>query len=169
MQNITPFLWFDDNAEEAVNFYVSIFKNSKIDTITRYSAAGPGPEGGVMTISFQLDGTDFVALNGGHSAPDGHELTPRITLASSSAISFVVNCPTQAEVDELWERLIDRGDPMQCGWLKDKYGVTWQIVPEGLSELFGDEDPDKVNRAMRAMFEMEKLDINVLRRASEGR
>jgi predicted 3-demethylubiquinone-9 3-methyltransferase (glyoxalase superfamily) len=168
MQNVTPFLWFDDNAEEAVNFYVSTFNNTKIDSITRYSEAGPGPEGSVMTIAFALDGTDFIALNGGRQTPDGSELGEEFTLKSSSAVSFVVNCATQSEVDRLWDKLTDGGEPLQCGWVRDKFGVTWQIVPDGLSELFSDEDPDKVQKAMKAMFGMQKLDINALRRAQKS-
>ena len=168
MQNITPFLWFDDNAEEAVNYYVSLFKNSRIDTVTRHGDAGPGKPCAVMTIAFQIEGTDFLALNGGRQDLEGGDLSSRFTLASSSAISFVVNCETQADVDRLWDELLKGGEPMQCGWIKDKYGVTWQIVPKGLSDLFSDEDPAKVQRAMTAMLEMEKLDINVLRKAAAG-
>lgn len=165
MQNITPFLWFDDNAEEAVNYYVSIFKNSKIEHISRYGDAGPREKGKVMTVSFQLDGLDFIALNGGRQRRDGSELDPRFELSASSAVSFVVSCPTQDEVDRLWDELSKGGAPMQCGWITDKFGVTWQIVPEGLVELLSSDDKEKSTRAMTAMMEMEKLDINELRRA----
>ena len=168
MQNITPFLWFDDNAEEAANYYVSLFKNSKITNLTRYDGAGPGDDGGVMTVSFTLDGTDFVALNGGRQCPDGTALDSRFDLAASSAVSFVVNCPTQAEVDRLWDELGKEGKPMQCGWITDKFGVTWQIVPEGFIDLIASDDQERSTRARMAMFEMEKLDINALRRAYEG-
>lgn len=164
MQNITPFLWFDDNAEEAANYYVSIFKNSKIDHISRYGDAGPREKGKVMTVSFQLDGLEFVALNGGRQRRDGSDLDPRFELSESSAVSFVVNCPTQAEVDRLWGELSNGGEPMQCGWIRDKFGVTWQIVPEGLVDLISSDDEEKSTRAMAAMMEMEKLDINELRR-----
>jgi predicted 3-demethylubiquinone-9 3-methyltransferase (glyoxalase superfamily) len=168
MQNITPFLWFDDNAEEAANYYVSIFKNSKIDHVARYGEAGPGEKGKVMTVSFQIDGLEFVALNGGRKQLDGSDLAPRFDLAASSAVSFVVNCPTQAEVDRLWDELSNGGEPMQCGWIRDKFGVTWQIVPEGFVELISSGDEERSTRAMAAMMEMEKLDINELRRAYEG-
>lgn len=129
MQKITPFLWFDDKAEEAVNFYTSIFKNSKIVNITRYGEVGPGPKGTVMIGTFQLDGQEFIALNGG----------PHFTF--SEAISFLVNCETQEEVDELWEKLSEGGEKVECGWLKDKYGVSWQIVPTVLGEMMNDPDP----------------------------
>lgn len=154
MQKITPFLWFDNQAEEAANFYVSLFKNSKIGKITRYSDAGPGPSGSVLTIEFQLAGQTFVALNGG----------PKFKF--TEATSFVVNCETQAEVDEYWEKLSDGGEKSRCGWLKDKYGLSWQVVPTGLSELL-QGDPVRVKRAMEALMQMDKLDINVLRRAYE--
>jgi predicted 3-demethylubiquinone-9 3-methyltransferase (glyoxalase superfamily) len=169
MQNITPFLWFDENAEEAVNFYVSTFENSKIDSVNRYGQAGPGREGSVMTISFQLDGLDFVALNGGRQHRDGSALDSRFDLSASSAVSFVVRCPTQGEVDRLWDKLSDGGVAMQCGWIRDKFGTTWQIVPDGLVELISGDDSEKSGRAMKAMFEMEKLDINALKQAAEGR
>jgi predicted 3-demethylubiquinone-9 3-methyltransferase (glyoxalase superfamily) len=168
VQNITPFLWFDDNAEEAANYYVSLFKNSKIEHVSRYGDAGPGKKGTVMTVSFTLDGLEFVALNGGRQRRDDSELDPRFDLAQSSAVSFVVNCPTQAEVDRLWAELSNGGEPMQCGWIRDKFGVTWQIVPEGLVDLISSDDDEKSTRAMSAMMEMEKLDINELRRAYEG-
>jgi len=156
MKKITPFLWFDDKAEEAMNFYVSIFKNSKVGTVTRYGEAGPGPKGSVMTATFQLDGQDFIALNGG----------PHFKF--TEAISLSVDCKTQEEVDELWERLSQGGQKSQCGWLKDKYGLSWQIVPSVLGEQLGDKDPEKSKRVMQAMLKMTKLDIRALRQAYEG-
>jgi predicted 3-demethylubiquinone-9 3-methyltransferase (glyoxalase superfamily) len=153
MQKITPFLWFDGQAEEAMNFYVSIFKNSKIRGITRNGEGGPGPKGSVMSASFQLDGQDFIALNGG----------PHFTF--SPAISMFVNCETQQEVDELWEKLSAGGEKQQCGWLKDKYGLSWQIIPSALGELMGDPDPVKSQRVMRAMLQMTKIDIAGLQQA----
>jgi len=147
MQKITPFLWFDDQAEEAMNFYTSIFKNSKIGSITRYGEAGPGTKGAVMSVTFQLDGQEFMALNGG----------PHFTF--SPAISFFVNCETQAEVDELWAKLSDGGEEEQCGWLKDKYGVSWQIIPSGLIEMLYGQDAEKSQRAMNAMLQMVKIDL----------
>lgn len=167
MQGITPFLWFDDNAEEAVNFYVSVFKNAKIDSVNRFGEETPGPQGRVMTIAFSLDGTDFVAFNGGHTSPDGDDLRPAFSLATSRAISFVVTAKTQAELDVLWEKLVDGGQPLQCGWLTDKFGVTWQVVPEGLSDLLAGQDAEGSGRAMQAMLAMVKLDIDVLKRAYE--
>ncbi len=163
MQNITPFLWFDDNAEEAVNFYVATFKNSKIDSVNRW---GEGET--VLTIDFVLDGTDFSALNGGRTKPDGEELGSQFDLKASSAVSFVVTCKTQADVDEVWEKLLPGSETMQCGWIRDKFGVTWQIVPEGMLELFGDPDRERAQRAMAAMMEMVKLDINAMRKAAAG-
>ena len=148
-------MWFDNQAEEAVNFYVSIFKNSKITSIDRYGEAGPGPKGTVMTASFELEGQGFMALNGG---PE-YKFT--------EAISFFVNCETQAEVDELWAKLSAGGEEGPCGWLKDKYGVSWQIVPTILGELLNDPDPEKSGRVMKAMLQMKKLDINTLRQAYE--
>jgi predicted 3-demethylubiquinone-9 3-methyltransferase (glyoxalase superfamily) len=155
MQKITPFLWFDHQAEEAANFYVSIFKNSKISTVNRYGEAGPGPKGTVMTIAFQLDGQEFVALNGGPLFP------------FTQAISFVVNCETQEEVDELWEKLSAGGKQQQCAWLTDKFGVPWQIVPTQLVTLLSDPDPVKSARVMQAMLQMTKIDIAALKRAYE--
>ena len=155
MQNITPFLWFDDNAEEAMNFYVSIFKNSRVGNVTRYGEAGPGPKGSVMSATFQLDGQEFYALNGGPV----FKFTP--------AISFFVNCETQAEIDELWERLSAGGEKSQCGWLTDKYGLSWQIVPSILGKLLADRDPAKAKRVMEAMLQMHKLDILKLKQAYE--
>jgi len=157
MKRITPFLWFDDKAEEAMNFYVSIFKNSKVGSVTRYGEAGPGPKGTVMTATFQLDGQDFIALNGG----------PHFKF--TEAISFSVDCKTQAEVDELWEKLTEGGQESRCGWLKDKYGLSWQIVPAVLTEMLGDKDPEKSKRVMGAMLQMNKLDIKTLKQAYEGR
>jgi len=155
MQKITPFLWFDGKAEEAMNFYTSIFKNSKIKSVTRYGEAGPGPKGTVMTGTFQLEGQDFMALNGG----------PHFTF--SPAISFFVNCQTQQEVDELWEKLSEGGEKGRCGWLKDKYGLSWQIVPSALGEMLQDEDAEKSKRVMKAMLQMDKIDIKALKQASE--
>jgi predicted 3-demethylubiquinone-9 3-methyltransferase (glyoxalase superfamily) len=153
MQKITPFLWFDGKAEEAMNFYVSIFKNSKIVSATRYGEAGPGPKGTVMTVKFELDGQEFVALNGG----------PQFTF--TEAISFVVNCATQQEVDEFWEKLSAGGEKSRCGWLKDKYGLSWQVVPTVLVEMLQDKDAEKSKRVMQAMLQMDKLDINTLKQA----
>jgi predicted 3-demethylubiquinone-9 3-methyltransferase (glyoxalase superfamily) len=153
MKKITPFLWFDGKAEEAMNFYISIFKNSKVVSITRYGEAGPGPKGSVMTAAFQINGQEFVALNGG----------PQFTF--SPAISFVVNCETQQEVDELWEKLSEGGEKQVCGWLKDKYGLSWQVVPTVLPEMLQDKDPEKANRVMQAMLQMGKIDIKTLKQA----
>jgi predicted 3-demethylubiquinone-9 3-methyltransferase (glyoxalase superfamily) len=155
MQKITPFLWFDSKAEEAANFYVSVFKNSKIVSIMRYGEAGPGPKGSVMSATFQLDGQDFIALNGG----------PMFTF--SPAISFFVNCESQEEVDKLWEKLSEGGEKQRCGWLKDKYGVSWQIVPTVLGQLLQDKDGEKSKRVMNAMLQMDKLDITTLKQAYE--
>jgi predicted 3-demethylubiquinone-9 3-methyltransferase (glyoxalase superfamily) len=152
-QAITPFLWFDGKAEEAANFYVSVFKNSRIHNIYRYGDAGPGPKGSVMTVEFELDGQRFVGLNGGPQYKFTH------------AVSFAVNCKTQAEVDELWAKLTDGGQEVQCGWLTDKFGLSWQIIPEGAVELFGGDNPKKSQAAMQAMFGMKKLDIAALRQA----
>ncbi len=155
MQKITPFLWFDGKAEEAMNFYTTIFKNSKVVDIRRYGDAGPGPKGSVMSATFQLDGQEFIALNGG----------PHFKF--SPAISFFVRCETQGEVDELWERLLEGGEPQRCGWLTDKYGLSWQIVPTVLGELLQDNDAEKSSRVMRAMLAMVKLDIAALKEAYE--
>jgi len=152
-QKTTPFLWFDHQAEEAVGFYTSIFKNSKVETITRYGEAGPGPKGSVMTVAFELDGQKFVALNGGPH----YKFTP--------AISFVVNCETQQEVDEFWEKLSAGGGIVECGWVTDKYGVSWQIVPTVLLEMLQDKDAEKSQRVMKAMLQMKKLDIARLEQA----
>ena len=157
MQKITPFLWYDTQAEEAANFYVSIFKNSKVVSVARYGEAGPGPKGSAMTVAFELDGQKFVALNGG----------PHFKF--TEAVSFVVNCTSQEEVDYFWEKLLEGGGKeSQCGWLKDKYGLSWQIVPTVLPELLQDKDPEKANRVMQAMMKMVKIDIETLKRAAEG-
>ena len=157
MQKIAPFLWFDDKAEEAAKFYTSIFKNSKILSITRYGEEGAKaagrPAGSVMTVVFKLEGQEFIALNGG----------PVFTF--SPAISFVVNCKTQKEVDELWEKLSEGGEKGQCGWLKDRYGVSWQVVPTVLGEMLQDKDPKKSKRVMEAMLKMDKIDIQTLKQA----
>ena len=156
MQKITPFLWFDNNAEEAMNFYTSIFKNSKVLTVSRYGEAGPGPAGAVMTAEFELEGQEFVALNGG----------PRFKF--TEAISFVVNCETQEEVDYFWEKLSEGGEKSRCGWLKDKFGLWWQVVPVILAELMSDPDPEKSKRVMRSMLTMDKIEIEPLKRAHAG-
>ena len=153
MQKITPFLWFDSKAEEAANFYVSIFKNSKILSISRYGEAGPGPKGTVMVVRFQLDGQEFLALNGG----------PQFTF--SPAISLVANCETQQEVDELWEKLSAGGKKQNCGWLTDKYGLSWQVVPTLVGKLMQDKDAEKTKRVMQAIMQMNKLEIAGLKRA----
>ena len=157
MQKITPFLWFNDNAEEAVNFYRSVFKNSKIGKVTRYGDAGPGPKGQAMTVTFELMGLEFVALNAG----------PQFKF--TEAISFVVNCETQEEVDEYWKKLSAGGKTSQCGWLKDKFGLSWQIVPTALGKMYSDPDPAKSQRVMKAMLKMDKLDIAVLKQAYDGK
>jgi predicted 3-demethylubiquinone-9 3-methyltransferase (glyoxalase superfamily) len=156
MQKITPFLWFDNNAEEAVNFYASIFKDAKILEVVRYGEAGPGPEGTAMTVSFELFGQEFIALNGG----------PHFKF--NEAISFSVNCETQEEVDEFWEKLTDGGTESRCGWLKDKYGLSWQVNPSILGKMLNDTDPQKTKRVMEAMLQMDKIDIPTLQRAYQG-
>jgi predicted 3-demethylubiquinone-9 3-methyltransferase (glyoxalase superfamily) len=155
MQKITPFLWFDGKAEEAMNFYISIFKNSKIVSVSRYGKDGPHPEGTIFTATFQLDGQEFFALNGG----------PEFTF--TEAISFFVDCETQQEVDELWEKLSEGGEKGRCGWLKDQYGLSWQIVPTVLGELLKDKDAEKSKRVVQAMLQMGKLDIKTLQQAYE--
>lgn len=159
MQKITPFFWFADKAEEAVNFYVSVFKNSKIKNVMRMGDEVPGPQGKVMTIAFEIEGQDFVALNGG---PGVFEF--------SGAVSFVIDCSSQEEVDYYWDKLTEGGDPaaQQCGWLKDKYGVTWQVVPRALPEMMADKDPEKAKRVTHAMMPMKKIDIAALKRAYDG-
>jgi predicted 3-demethylubiquinone-9 3-methyltransferase (glyoxalase superfamily) len=157
MQKITPFLWFNGQAEEAMNFYVSVFKDAKAVDVTRFGEAGPGPKGSVMTAAFELFGQKFVALNGG----------PQFTF--SPAISFVVNCETQEEVDHLWEKLpAGGGETNVCGWLKDKFGVSWQIVPVAMVEMLRDKDSTKSQRVMKAMMGMAKLDIAALKKAYDG-
>ena len=156
MQKISPFLWFDDQAEEAARFYVSVFKNSKLGTVARYGDAGPGPKGAVMTVAFELDGQRFTALNGGP------------LFKFTEAVSFVVDCADQAEVDRLWDALCEGGEPSQCGWLKDRFGLSWQIVPTELMMLIGDPDPVKAKRATQAMLRMTKIDLADLRRAHSG-
>ena len=156
-QRITPFLWYDTQAEEAANFYVSVFKNSKVLGVVRYGDVGPGPKGSVMTVEFELEGLKFVGLNGG----------PHFKF--TEAISFVVNCETQEEVDYFWQKLIaDGGAESQCGWLRDKYGLSWQVVPTILIELFKDKDAEKSQRVMKAMLQMKKIDIETLKQAYEG-
>ena len=160
IQRITTFLWFDDQAEAAANFYVSIFKNSKIRSITRYDEAAEAagrPKGSVMTVAFDLDGQDFTALNGGP------------LFKFTEAISLVVNCQTQEEVDHFWEKLSAGGEEVQCGWLKDRFGVSWQVVPTVLVEMLQDKDPEKSKRVMAAMLKMKKIDIEPLKKAYEGR
>jgi predicted 3-demethylubiquinone-9 3-methyltransferase (glyoxalase superfamily) len=156
MQKITPFLWFDNQAEEAVNFYTSVFKNARVGKVSRYGDAGPGPRGTVMTASFNLDGQEFIALNGG----------PQFKF--SPAISFVVNCETQQEIDHYWSKLSAGGRTDQCGWLTDKFGVSWQIVPTILGQLMSDKDAEKSGRVMQALLQMTKLDIDGLKEAYEG-
>jgi predicted 3-demethylubiquinone-9 3-methyltransferase (glyoxalase superfamily) len=156
MQKLTPFLRFDSNAEEAANFYTSIFKNSKILNIARYGDAGPGPKGSAMTVTFQLEGQQFIALNGGS------------LYTFSPAISFFVNCETQAEVDELWNKLSAGGKEVQCGWLQDKFGLSWQVIPKQLMELMSDKDQAKSQRVFKAMLQMKKIDIEGLQRAYRG-
>ena len=157
MQKIVPFLWFDDQAEEAMHHYISIFPDSKVVNITRYGDAGPGPKGTVMSVTFQLAGQEFMALNGG----------PQFKF--TEAISLFVNCETQEEVDELWAKLSEGGEAGPCGWLKDKYGLSWQIVPTALGEMLQDQDAEKADRVTRAMLQMSKIDLAGLRKAYEGR
>lgn len=152
---ITPLLWFDHQAEEAAKFYTSIFENSRVGKVVRNTESAPGPTGGVLTVEFSLDGQEFTALNGG---PDSK---------FSEAVSFVVHCETQKEVDYYWEKLLAGGTPSQCGWLKDKFGLSWQIVPDILPELLGDKDKRKAERVTAAMMKMVKLDIEGLKKAAE--
>ena len=156
IQKITPFLWFDQQAEEAARFYTSLFPDSCVKSITYYGDAGPGPQGSVMTVAFKLAGQEFVALNGG----------PQFKF--TEAISFVVNCEDQAEVDRLWEKLTDGGQEIECGWLKDKYGLCWQIVPTRFFELIQDKDSEKSQRVLQALFQMKRPDIAALERAYRG-
>lgn len=156
MQKITPFLWFDDNAEEAMKFYVSVFKDAKVLDVTRYTDIGPGPEGSVMTAVFQLFGQTFIALNGG----------PQFKFNES--VSFVVNCETQEEVDYYWESLLrDGGSPSMCGWLKDRFGLSWQVTPSALGKLMQSPDPKKAKRVMDAMLKMSRIDIKALQQAHD--
>jgi predicted 3-demethylubiquinone-9 3-methyltransferase (glyoxalase superfamily) len=155
MQKITPFLWFNDQAEEAMNFYTSIFKNSKVKSITRYGDAGPGPKGSVMIGNFELDGQEFIALNGG----------PQFTF--SPAISFVVNCESQQEIDEYWEKLSAGGVKHSCGWVQDRYGVSWQVVPTALGKLMNSGNAAKANNVMKALLQMGKLEIKKMEEAFE--
>lgn len=157
MRKITPFLWFDKQAEEAAKFYVSIFKNSKILGVTRYGEAGPGPKGSVMTVRFQLAGQELIALNGG----------PQFKF--TEAISLSVDCKTQDEVDEYWRKLTEGGEEGPCGWLKDKFGLSWQVNPTILGKMLSDPDPKKSKRAMEAMLQMKKIDIARLKQAYDGR
>jgi predicted 3-demethylubiquinone-9 3-methyltransferase (glyoxalase superfamily) len=153
MQKITPFLWFDKQAEEAANLYVSLFPDSKVTSVSRYGDGMPLPKGTVMSVTFQLAGQEFMALNGGPA------------FKFTQAISFFVSCETQEEIDRLWSKLTEGGEPSQCGWLKDRFGLSWQIVPTVLSELIGDPNPEKAGRATQAMLKMGKLDIAELKRA----
>ena len=154
MPKITPFLWFNDQAEEAANFYVSVFRNSKVKAVTRYGDAGPGPKGSAMTVNLELDGQEFTALNGG----------PQFRF--TEAVSFVVHCDTQQDVDAYWEKLTDGGRASQCGWLKDKYGLSWQIVPKALPRLLQQSDPAKAQRVVRALMTMSKIEIAQLEQAA---
>src|ERR1700756_4354291 len=156
MQKIVTFLWFDNQAEEAANLYVSVFKNSKIGTVRRYGKAGPGPEGSVMTVTFQLEGQEFYALNAGPH----FKFTP--------AISLFMNCESQEEVDELWEKLSAGGRKDRCGWLTDKFGLSWQIIPSVLGELLNDKDAEKSQRVMKAMRKMDKIEIDALKQAASA-
>jgi predicted 3-demethylubiquinone-9 3-methyltransferase (glyoxalase superfamily) len=156
VQKISPFLWFDSQAEEAAKFYTSIFPNSKIIKVARYGEAGPGKPGTAMTVEFQLEGQTFIALNGGP------------LFKFTEAISFVVNCQSQEEVDFFWEKLLDGGTESQCGWLKDRFGLSWQITPTALIQLLSDPDPKRSQRAMKAMLEMRKIDIAALKRAADN-
>ncbi len=157
MKKITPFLWFDDQAEEAMKFYVSVFPNSRVLNVSRYGDDAPGPKGTVMTATFELNGQQFMALNGGPQH-----------FAFSEAISFFVDCENQEEVDRLWDKLTEGGEPGPCGWLKDKYGLSWQIVPAALGEMLGDQDPVKASRVLQAMLKMGKIEIAGLQKAYEG-
>jgi predicted 3-demethylubiquinone-9 3-methyltransferase (glyoxalase superfamily) len=155
-QKIIPNLWFDTEAEQAANFYISVFKNSRIVNVAHYTDVGPGEPGTVMTVEFDLDGHRFVGINGG----------PQFQF--DEAVSFQISCETQDEVDYYWERLTEGGEESQCGWLKDRYGLSWQVVPTGMEEVFSDPDPERAKRAMKAMLEMRKIDIEALRSAADG-
>ena len=156
MQKITPFLWFDSQAEEAMNFYISIFKDSKVINVTRYGEAGPGPKGSVMSATFELNGQEFYALNGGP------------VFSFTPAVSFFIHCETQQEVDHFWDKLSEGGRTDRCGWLQDKYGLSWQVVPNILGELLQGKDAAKSKRVMEAMLKMAKLDIAILEEAARG-
>jgi predicted 3-demethylubiquinone-9 3-methyltransferase (glyoxalase superfamily) len=155
-QKIVPNLWFDTEAEDAADFYTSVFKNSRIVNVAHYTEAGSRPAGTVMTVEFELDGQRFVGINGG----------PQFTF--DEAVSFQISCEDQDEVDYYWERLTEGGEEGPCGWLKDRFGLSWQVVPTGMAELFDDPDPERARRAMEAMLQMRKLDIEALRRAADG-
>jgi predicted 3-demethylubiquinone-9 3-methyltransferase (glyoxalase superfamily) len=155
-QKIIPNLWFDTEAEEAAQFYVSVFENSRIVNTTHYTEAGPREAGTVMTVEFELNGNPFLALNGG----------PQFSF--DEAVSFAITCEDQDEVDHYWERLTEGGEESMCGWVKDRFGLSWQVVPRGMEELFADPDPERVNRAMEAMLKMRKLDLDAMRRAADG-
>ena len=157
MAKITPFLWFDDQAEQAVDFYLSVFPGSRVLDVVRYGEAGPGPTGTVMTIRFELEGQEFTALNGGPAHYHFDE-----------SISFVIDCATQADVDRYWEALGDGGEEIACGWIKDRFGLRWQVVPSELPAVLGDPDPARAQRALQAMLAMKKLDVEALRRAADG-
>ncbi len=157
MQRISPFLWFNDNAEEAANFYVSVFKNSRITKVVRDVEGGQRPTGSVMVVAFTLDGQEFMALNGGPI----YKLSP--------AISFVVNCDTQAEIDYYWDKLCDGGQPVQCGWLTDRFGLSWQVTPTIIGKLLSGDAPERASRVMTALEQMIKLDISALQKAYDGR
>lgn len=156
MQKITPFLWFDNNAEEALNFYTSIFKNSEITQVSRYGDVGPGPKGSLLTARFNLEGQEFLALNGGPQ----YKFTP--------AVSFLIDCKTQEEIDYYWDKLLEGGQAQQCGWLVDKYGLSWQVVPAILPKYLSDKDAGKASRVMQTMMKMVKLDIQELEDAYKG-
>jgi predicted 3-demethylubiquinone-9 3-methyltransferase (glyoxalase superfamily) len=160
-EKIIPFLWFNGNAEEAVNFYVSIFKQSKITNVSRYGEAGPGEPGAAMVVEFELEGQDFMAINGGDAEQNPGGPYP-------GSVALYVDCETQADVDRVYDALSHGGRELQCGWVSDKYGVTWNIVPSGLQKYIGGDDPERSQRAMQAMLQMQKLDINELKRAYEG-
>jgi predicted 3-demethylubiquinone-9 3-methyltransferase (glyoxalase superfamily) len=157
MSTVTPFLWFDGQAEEAATFYVSLFPNSRITNVTRHGGAGPGPKGGAMTVSFELGGRPFIALNGG----------PHFKF--SEAVSFSVSCETQEEVDRYWSALTEGGEEGRCGWLKDRWGLSWQVTPTALGRMLSDPEPARSRRTMEAMLQMKKIDLAELRRASDGR
>jgi predicted 3-demethylubiquinone-9 3-methyltransferase (glyoxalase superfamily) len=156
MQKISPFLWFDNQAEEAANFYVSLFDDAAVTDVSRYPEGSPGPAGQVMTVAFRLDGQEFTALNGGPQ------------FAFTEAVSFVVHCKNQDEVDRLWKELTQGGEESQCGWLKDRFGLSWQIIPDRLGELLGDPDPGRSQRAMQAMLKMQKIDVQALEDAANA-